>query len=119
MHSNVKMSQTRKNKQKNIQDIKEQMKILGSKKNPKKTTAVFFHTLYAVIYESPASAMCLRLDVLFFLLDENTVNKVLLLPRFGHNSTGLCPHPLFVVLILLNTMITAHHTVCINNSTTL
>lgn len=41
MHSNVKMSQTRKNKQKNIQDIKEQMKILGSKKTQKKQQQYF------------------------------------------------------------------------------
>lgn len=47
---------------KNIQDIKEQTDIFVREK---KTTAVFFHTLHAVMHESPASAICLRLDVLF------------------------------------------------------
>lgn len=44
------------------------------KKTKQRNIAVFFHSVYAVIYESKAFVMCLRLDVLF-LLDEDTVNN--------------------------------------------
>lgn len=71
------------------------------KKTPA-TTAAFFHTLYAVIH-NPSCSHMFNISRPFFVLEEYTVNKVLLLPSSAHKSTGPRPHPLFAVSTLSDT----------------
>lgn len=77
-------------------------KILKNKKKNPATTAVFFHTLYAVIH-NPSCSHMFNISRPFFVLEEDTVNKVLLLPSSAHKSAGPRPHPLFVVSTLSDT----------------